>query len=210
MTDAPQTPQDQKLAAAKRSAWVRHAVDYGPLLAFLVGFLVTRSITTATWVLVVSSAVALAFGFIVERRLAPMPLIAGLGALVFGGLALVFHDPRLLKIKPTVLNIAYAVFLFGGVALGKNPLKVLLGEAMHLSDAAWRTLAIRYGAYFVVAAAINEAVWRTQPDAVWVWFKFPGLAVLTVLFSFTQVPFLMKHMHDTDAPAAEEAKTGDA
>lgn len=210
MTDAPQTPQDPKPAAAKRSAWVRHAVDYGPLLAFLAGFLVTRSITTATWVLVVASAIALIFGFAVERRLAPMPLIAGLGALVFGGLALVFHDPRLLKIKPTVLNVAYAGFLFGGVALGKNPLKVLLGEAMHLSDAAWRTLAIRYGAYFLVAAAVNEAVWRTQSDAVWVWFKFPGLAVLTLLFSFTQLPFLMKHMHDLDSPEARAAKSGDA
>jgi len=201
----PEKPPVAAPAAAKRPAWIRHAVDYGPLLAFLIAFLVTRSLTTATWVLVGASAVALALGFAVERRLALMPLIAGLGALVFGGLALVFHDPRLLKIKPTVLNVAYAGFLFGGVALGKNPLKVLLGEAMHLSDAAWRTLTIRYGGYFLAAAVLNEAVWRTQSDAVWVWFKFPGLAVLMLLFSMTQVPFLMKHMHDGDAAETPEA-----
>jgi intracellular septation protein len=198
----PETPPAAPNATAKPSAWIRHAVDYGPLLAFLVSFLITRSITAATWVLVAASAIALAFGFAVERRLAPMPLIAGLGALVFGGLALVFHDPRLLKIKPTVLNIAYAGFLFGGVALRKNPLKVLLGEAMHLSDVAWRTLTVRYGACFLVLAGVNEAVWRTQSDAVWVWFKFPGLAVLMILFSLTQVPFMMKHMHDSDQDKA--------
>jgi intracellular septation protein len=198
-------PQAPKPSVAKRSAWVRHAVDYGPLLAFLVSFLITRSITAATWVLVAASAIALAFGFAVERRLAPMPLIAGLGALVFGGLALAFHDPRLLKIKPTVLNIAYAVFLFGGVALRKNPLKVILGEAMHLSDDAWRSLAIRYGCCFLVIAVINEVIWRTQPDAVWVWFKFPGLAVLMILFSLTQLPFMMKHMHDGDKVEAPDA-----
>ncbi|PLR18687.1 intracellular septation protein A [Caulobacter zeae] len=178
----------------KSAGWVRHTVDYGPLLAFLVGFLVTKSMTTATWVLVVASAIALAFGFAVEKRLAPMPLIAGLGALVFGGLALVFHDPRLLKIKPTVLNIAYAAFLFGGLLFAKNPLKVLLGEALHMDDAAWRTLTIRYACYFLVAAAANEVVWRTQSDTVWVWFKFPGLALLAVLFSLTQVPFFLKHL----------------
>ena len=87
----PETPPPAPHATAKPSAWIRHAVDYGPLLAFLVSFLITRSITAATWVLVAASAIALAFGFAVERRLAPMPLIAGLGALVFGGLALVFH-----------------------------------------------------------------------------------------------------------------------
>ncbi len=208
MMSVPETPQNPKSPAAKRSAWVRHAVDYGPLLAFLVSFLITRSITAATWVLVAASAIALAFGFAVERRLAPMPLIAGLGALVFGGLALMFHDPRLLKIKPTVLNVAYAGFLFGGVALRKNPLKVILGEAMHLSDDAWRSLAIRYGCCFLVIAGINEAVWRTQSDAVWVWFKFPGLAVLMILFSLTQVPFMMKHMHDGDKAEAPEAGVG--
>jgi intracellular septation protein len=200
---APETSKTPaKTPQAKRSAWVRHAVDYGPLLAFFASFLVTRSITTATWVLVVASALALALGFAVERRLAPMPLIAGLGALVFGGLALVFHDPRLLKIKPTVLNVAYAGFLFGGLAFAKNPLKVLLGEAVHLPDAVWRILTIRYGFYFLVAAALNELVWRTQSDAVWVWFKFPGLAVLAIAFSLTQLPLMMKHMTKDDEAGA--------
>ena len=204
---APETPET---SAKKRSAWVRHTVDYGPLVAFFVSFLITRSITTATWVLVVASAVALAFGFAVERRLAPMPLIAGVGALVFGGLALVFHDPRLLKIKPTVLNVAYAGFLFGGLAFAKNPLKVLLGEAVHLPDAVWRTLTIRYGFYFLVAAAINEAVWRTQSDAVWVWFKFPGLAVLAIAFSLTQLPLMMKHMAKDEEADTAGSPGGDA
>lgn len=195
-----QTPK-----AKSKTGWVRHVVDYGPLLAFLVGFLITHSMTTATWVLVVASALALILGFAVERRLAPIPLVTGLGALVFGGLALFFHDPRLLKIKPTVLNLAYALFMFGGAAFGKDPLKAMLGDAYHMSQAASRTLTLRYGVYFLSVAGLNELVWRTQSDAVWVWFKFPGLAVLVVLFSLTQAPFLMKHLHDPEAKPAEPA-----
>jgi intracellular septation protein len=187
MADTGKTPR-------KRTGWVRPAVDYGPLVAFLIGFLITRDLQKATWVIVVASAVALAVGFAVERRIAPVPLIAGLAALVFGGLALIFHDPRLLKIKPTILNTVFAVLLFGGLLLKKTPLKTLMGDAIALPDAAWRSLSIRYGAFFLVVAVLNEIVWRTQPDATWVWFKFPGLTILTLVFSLSQVPFMMKHL----------------
>ena len=33
-----------------------------------------------------------------------------------------------------------------------------MGEAMQLPDAAWRTLTLRYGAYFASAAILNEIV----------------------------------------------------
>jgi intracellular septation protein len=155
-------------------------------------------------VLVVASAMALLLGFVAERRLAPIPLVAGLFALVFGGLALFFHDPRLLKIKPTVLNLAYALFMFGGARFGKDPLKAILGDAYHMSQAASRTLTMRFGVYFLFVAGLNEVVWRTQSDAVWVWFKFPGLVVFLLLFSLTQTPFLMKHLHDPENKPTEE------
>ena len=41
---------------------------------------------------------------------------------------------------------------------------------------------------------------------MWVWFKFPGLAILAILFSLTQVPFMMKHMHH---PTEGEAQPSD-
>lgn len=192
---------------AKRAAWVRPAVDYGPLVAFLIGFLILRDIQKATWVIVVASAAALALGFAVERRIAPMPLIAGLAALLFGGLALVFHDPRLLKIKPTILNTVFAILLFGGLMMKKTPLKVLMGDAIALPDAAWRTLSIRYGAFFLFVAVLNEFVWRTQSDATWVWFKFPGLTILTLGFSLLQVPFMMKHLEQAKADFADHGDT---
>lgn len=179
---------------------VRAVVDYGGLAAFLAGYLVTHDLQKATWWLVVGSAGGLALGFAVERRMAPMPLIAGGAALVFGALTLVFHDARFIKVKPTVMNTLFAVVLLGGVALRKNPLKMLLGEAIALSDHAWRSLAVRYALFFLFTAVLNEAVWRTQPDAVWVPFRFPGLLILSVVFSLTQVPFMMKHAHTGEPP----------
>ena len=197
----------------KRGLGVRAVVDYGGLVAFLAAFLVLRfvqhapsqtAMLTATWWLVAGSAAALALGLVVERRLAPLPLFAGLAALVFGGLALVFHDPRFIKIKPTVTNTVFACVMLGGVAMGKNPLKALFSTAISLTPEGWRKLTIRYGAFFLAMAALNEAVWRTQPDSVWVLFKFPGMEILILLFSASQVPMMMKDMKAVETAAELE------
>lgn len=185
----------------KAHKWVRGFVDYGALAIFMVAYFVTgRDMQQATWALVAGSAVALAVGFAVERRIAPLPLLAGGAALFFGGLALIFHDPRLLKIKPTVMNLAFAAALFIGLALKKNPLKALLGEAIQLPDAGWKRLTLSYAVFFLILAVINEVVWRTQPEEVWVLFRFPGIQILSVVFSLTQVPLMMKYAKTDEPP----------
>ena len=189
------------MSAASRRHWVRWFVDYSALAVFLVAFFVTgRDLQQATWALVAGSTVALAVGLAVERRIAPFPAIAGGAALLFGGLSLIFHDPRLLKIKPTVMNGLFGVALFGGLILRKNPLKLVLAEAFEMPDPVWRVLTIRYGLMFFSLAALNEFVWRTQSDSVWVLFRFPGLMVLTLIFTFAQVPLLIKYVKVEDMP----------
>ena len=177
----------------KTRSLIRSGVEYAGPLAFLLGYLITRNLLTATWALVGASGLALIVGYVVERRIAPMPLFAGLTALIFGTLTLVFHDTRFVKIKPTVINAVLAGVMLGGVWLKKNPLKALLGDALKLPDPAWRTLTLRYGVFFLFTAILNEAVWRTQPDGVWIWFRMPGLQILALVFSLSQVPLMLKH-----------------
>ncbi len=174
--------------------WVRSAVDYGAPIAFAVAFYgFGRDLIMATGVLVAASIIALLIGFIVEKRLAPLPLIAGLFAVVFGGLTLVFHDAGFVKMKITFQNAAFAAALLGGLALGKNPLKALLGESLMMSDPAWRQLTLRYGLYFVAVAVANEVIRNTQSDAFWVNFR-TALLPLALVFSLSQTPFMMKHL----------------
>ena len=178
--------------------WVRVAVDYGAPIAFAITFYgFGRNLFLATGVLVVASMLALLVGFIVERRLAPMPLIAGGFALVFGGLTLVFHDASFVKMKISFQNAAFAAALLGGLALGKNPLKALLGASLKMADAAWRQLTLRYGLYFVAVAIANEVIWCTQSDAFWVNFR-TALLPLAIVFSLSQTPFMMKHLQKPD------------
>jgi intracellular septation protein len=185
---------------AKHSGLIRAVVDYAGPLGFLIGYFVTRDMVQATWVLVAASALALALGYALERRIAPLPLLAGGAALFFGLLTVVFNDPTFVKMKPTVVNICLGAGLLIGLSLNRNPLKMLMGEALKMSDAGWRTLTIRYSLFFFFVAALNEVVWRTQPDAVWVVFRMPGLPLLAAAFALSQIPAMLK-----DAKAREAA-----
>ncbi|HYF22652.1 MAG TPA: inner membrane-spanning protein YciB [Caulobacteraceae bacterium] len=191
------------MSARNTRQWVRALVDYGAPVAFAVAFFGSgRDFMLATWVLVGASAIALALGFIVERRVAPLPLFAGLLALIFGGLTLIFHDKSFVKFKVTVVNGLLAGVMLVGWALRKNWIQKLFGEAIRLPDAAWRVLMIRYGLWFLVVAVANEIVWRTQSDATWVTFR-TALLPAAIVFSLLQLPFMMKHM-EKDAPEPPE------
>lgn len=198
---------------AKTSAnlrrWIRLFVDYAGLLAFLVVIAVTGSAIAASWAVVAGSLLALAAGFIFEKRLAPMPLATAIIGVIFGAATIYFHDDRIIKMKPTILYAGFGLFLLTGALRGKNPLKALMGDAFHLPDAVVRTLTLRYAMFFFAIAVANEVVWRSQSTRIWGFFKFPGVPVLIFLFAMSQAPLMMKHMPDEelgDEPGDEPAE----
>ena len=69
-----------------------------------------------------------------------------------------------------------------------------MGEAVKLSEAAWRTLSIRWGLFFLFLAVLNEVVWRNFTTDQWVNFKVFGLLPLTLVFAIANAPFMSKHM----------------
>jgi intracellular septation protein len=185
----------------QQKKWVRWFVDYSAPIAFaVVYFGFGRDFMKATAAIVIASVVALAVGLAVERRLAPLPLFVGAMGALFGGLTLIFDDPRILKVKPTILNGVLGTILLGGLALRKNPLRMLFGHALVLPDEAWRKLMLRFGLFYLSLAVLNEFVWRTQSEETWVLFRSFGLQGLTVAFALLQVPLMMRYMRAEDLP----------
>ncbi len=181
---------------------LRMVIDYSGAAAFVIGYFVTKDFQKATWVLVIVSALALALGFAAERRVAPLPLRYGGAALVFGALTLIFHDPRFVKMKTTFVDLSLGIAMLVGLYLGKSPIKLLVGESLKMSDDGWKTLTLRFGVFFICLAILNEIVWRTPPDKIWVLFRMPGLLIIAFLFSFTQIPMMMKDAKALEAAAA--------
>ena len=184
------------------SHWLRAAVDFGALVAFAVVFFLTHDLLKATWAIVGGSAVALAVGVIVEKRVAPLPLIIGAFALVFGGLTLVTHDTVYLKMEGSFLYVALGLGLLLGARMGLNPLKELLGSALHMPLPAWRTLTFRYAVFFLVLGLANEGVRRFGSDDLFAKWKVAKF-VISLLFSFAQAPFVLRHATETDQEAGE-------
>ncbi len=197
----------------KPNPWVKFLLEMGPLLLFffanskpklfepLVAPFLPETILngpsaglfTATVVLMVAVVAALIASFVTTKRLPIMPLVTAVLVLVFGALTLYLQDDRFIKMKPTVLYLAFSRALSGGLLFNKPLLPIVLDNAMSLTERGWRLLTIRWAVFFFVLAILNEIVWRTQSNDVWVAFKFPGTVILIFLFTFAQVPLIMKH-----------------
>jgi intracellular septation protein len=147
---------------------MRTLLDLLPLLAF---FVTAKfyGIVTATLVLVVLSVVAVIVLYCLERKIAMVPMVSVVIVTVFGGLTILFDDPIFIKLKPTILNVIFALALFIGNYLGK-PVLIL----------------------FLVLALLNEIVRRNFSDEVWLNFKVFGIIGITIIFVFTQMPFMAK------------------
>jgi intracellular septation protein len=219
MTDTLRRAESVPKAAKTAAPWTKLAIETGPLLLFFfanwwpklfepfVAPFLSRALLegksgglfTATAVLMVAVVVALVVSYLRTRRIPTMPMVTAVFVLVFGALTFHFQDDRFIKMKPTFLYTCFGLALFGGLAFGKPLLSIALDNAMSLTERGWRLLTVRWAVFFLALAVLNEIVWRTQSNEVWATFKFPGTAVLIFLFTFTQVPLIMKHEDKSDS-----------
>ena len=171
---------------------LKHAVDYGPILAFFVAYKIA-GLMAATLTLMIATAVATLVLYAMTRRLAIMPIVTLLVVGTFGGLTLWLHDDTFIKMKPTVIQGLFAIILFGGLIMKKPLIRYIMGSTLQMDEAGWNRLSLRFACFFAVMAGLNELVWRTQPEGIWIDFKVFGILGLTVLFILTQVPLIMRH-----------------
>ncbi len=170
----------------------RLGLDLGPLLIFFVAF-EWAGIFAATAAFMVAVLVTLAAGYVIERRISPMPVFTAVLVLIFGGLTLYLKNDTFIKMKPTVLYAFFGSTLLGGLAFGRVFVKYVFAAAFELSETGWRKLSYRWGFFFLALAVVNEIVWRTLPTGDWVKFKVFGIIPLILLFALAQMPLVLKH-----------------
>ncbi len=175
------------------------ALDLGPLAAFFIGYRL-GGIQIATAIIIPATLLSLAVNYFYEKKLAPMPLVTAVAVGVFGGLTLILQNDLFIKMKPTFVNLIFAVVLLAGNALGRPMLKYLLESAIQLDAEGWRKLSLRWGIFFLFLAGLNEAIWRNFSTDFWVEFKVFGMFTLTLLFTCAQLPLMKRHMADEVKP----------
>ncbi|RLP25899.1 septation protein A [Mesorhizobium sp. YM1C-6-2] len=186
------------------------ALELGPLLVFFFanargGWLVERfpalaafggPIFIATALFMIATAIALAVSWSLTRTLPMMPLVSGVVVFVFGGLTLWLQDDVFIKMKPTIINTLFGAVLLGGLWFGKSLLGYVFDSAFSLDAEGWRKLTLRWGLFFLFLAIVNEIVWRSFSTDTWVAFKVWGIMPITILFTFSQMPLIMRHSLD--------------
>jgi intracellular septation protein len=140
-----------------------------------------------------ATALALAISWVLTRTLPVMPLVSGVVVLVFGALTLYLQDELFIKMKPTIVNTLFGVTLLGGLAFGKSLLGYVFDSAFRLDAEGWRKLTLRWGVFFLFLAVVNEVVWRMFSTDFWVAFKVWGIMPITIAFTMSQMPLIMRH-----------------
>jgi intracellular septation protein len=77
---------------------------------------------------------------------------------IFGELSIWLNDPRLVKIKPTVIYFGLGLFVSVGLLRGKLWLKYIIQEMLPMEEQGWRILTKRVMVLFFSSAASNELV----------------------------------------------------
>ncbi len=204
MTPAGEHPQSKSAPAdgtqdvakatppGEEKAGLKLIIDLAPLAVFFIAYRFVGMLP-ATAILVGATLLSVVAAKVLLGKVSPMLIVSAVLVTVFGGLTLALDDPRFIKIKPTIVNLLFAGVLGFGLVSGRNFLKFVLGEALHLTATGWRQLTLRWIGLFTALAVLNEIVWRTQSESTWVNFKFPGMLVLTLVFTALQVPLIRRH-----------------
>ena len=192
MTDHNSDTDTQKGAAPKGQGR-KLLFDLGPLVVFFATNYITGDFMLAVGLLVAATVVALAAGWMLERRISMMALFGCVAVAFFGGLSLYFDNELFIKIKPTVLTVLLAAVIAGGRLLGRNPLGFLMGTQLRMRDAGWRALSWLWVAMFLTTALANEIAWRSLSTDDWVTFKVFGITAISLLFAVLSVPVMTKH-----------------
>ena len=174
---------------------IKFLTDFGPLLVFfIVYFKNDQNLKIAIPPFVITTLIALAIVYFLEKKIPMVPLVSGILITLFGGLTLYFDNKIFFYMKPTIINIMFAGVLFFGKYFTEKPLlKIFFQNSLQLEDEGWKKLSYRWIYFFLFVALLNEFVWRTQTEAFWVNFKVWGLLPISFIFIATQIPLINKY-----------------
>jgi intracellular septation protein len=193
-----------------KSGWPNLLIEWGPVLIFFgvykfyapsgedpIG--VVSAAIHATGAFVLGAVIAAIASLLLYGRIARMLALSTLLIVGFGGLTLWLNDPDWIQIKPTAFYIFFGIVLLAGWLRGKGLLQWALQAAFEgLDEEGWLKLSRNWGFFFFALAALNEILRHFFNAAngnfgIWVSLKLWVFMPLSFLFTFTQLPMLLRH-----------------
>ncbi|MDF1670003.1 MAG: septation protein IspZ [Roseovarius sp.] len=191
-------------------AWLKPALEFGPILGFFAAYLWLKNdvftfggtdyrgfiVVTAGFIPVFLLSMALLWKL--TGHLSKMQIMTAVLIVVFGGLSIWFNDERFFKMKPTLLYLLFAGILGFGLMRGQSYMQLVMDNVMPLTHEGWMILTRRLTFFFIGLAVLNELIWRTQSEQIWVYFKTFGLIAATFVFFMSQGRVFEAHSTEED------------
>lgn len=198
------------MAKTSHPAWLKPALELGPVVAFFAGYLWLRDqvfiiggteyagfiVVTAAFVPLVLVATGLLWRL--TGSISRMQILTAVLVVVFGGLSVALNDESFFKMKPTIIYLMFAAALGWGLLRGQSYLAALMGSALPMRPEGWMILTRRIVLFFLALALANEAVWRLMSTDAWVNFKTFGLTAALFGFFMTQAGLIQRHALEKD------------
>ena len=132
----------------------------------------------------------------------PMSHIVLWSVLLFGSLTLFFQNETFIQWKPTIINWAFALILWGSQFIGG---KAVLGKQISLPEQVWIRLGYGWALGCFVAGSLNLIIAYNFSLDFWVTYKLVGGFGLTLMYLVISVTYLVKsgHLSETTTPPTE-------
>lgn len=200
--------------AKKINPLVKTALELGPVILFFVGFTMMKDQTytiagneysgflVMTAALIVMIAITSAIFWALTGTLSRMQLLTLVLVVVMGGISIWLKDERFIKMKPTLVYVAFGTILGFGLWRGQSYLSLVMDQALPLKPEGWMILTRRLTLFFFVLAAANEAVWRLMSTEAWVNLETFGTPVAMFAFFMAQARVIDRYSIDENKPGA--------
>jgi intracellular septation protein len=161
-------------------------------------------ILLATIVMAIVTLVQVLFLKLTRRPIHLMLWITLALVIVLGGATIWFHDPVIIKWKPSIAYWALGIsFWISRVLFHRDLLQEMLGAELKLPAVVWQRLNFAWVAFLGLMGLLNLYVAYSYSTSTWASFKVFGATGLMLLFSIGQVIYLSRHIE----PEAEESQS---
>jgi intracellular septation protein len=122
--------------------------------------------------------------------------------IVLGGATIWFHNPIIIKWKPSIAYWALGISFWVSRLFGKNLLQEMLGTEFELPPVIWQRLNFAWIAFLALMGLLNLYVAYSFSTSTWASFKVFGATGLMLVFSVGQVIYLSRYLK----PQATDSK----